>query len=78
MFYYTTMRASSSLHSDALRHLLRAHLGFFTANPQGRILNRFSGDLGNVDELLSQALHEVMDLGFIAVGTVIVVSVTVP
>eukprot|EP00928_Gymnodinium_smaydae_P030744 TRINITY_DN22775_c0_g5_i1.p1 TRINITY_DN22775_c0_g5~~TRINITY_DN22775_c0_g5_i1.p1 ORF type:complete len:1287 (-),score=253.78 TRINITY_DN22775_c0_g5_i1:310-4032(-) len=77
-FYHTAMSASSSLHAGALQRLLHTHLGFFTANPPGRILNRFSGDLGNVDELLSQTMHEVLDLGFIGLGTVVVVCITVP
>ncbi|CAE8595655.1 unnamed protein product [Polarella glacialis] len=78
LFYSATLRASSSMHTRALQGLLRTHLGFFTANPQGRIMNRFSGDLGNVDELLSGAMHEVADLGSIIVGSLILVSIAVP
>lgn len=31
-------------------------MSFFHANPSGRILNRFSKDMGAVDELLPQAM----------------------
>jgi ATP-binding cassette subfamily C (CFTR/MRP) protein 4 len=78
LFYFTCLRASSTLHGNALECVLGTHLGFFSANPHGRIMNRFSGDLGNVDELLSTALHEVLDLGFIGLSTCIVVCITVP
>jgi ATP-binding cassette subfamily C (CFTR/MRP) protein 4 len=78
LFYFATLRASSSLHSNALKHVIETQLSFFTANPLGRIMNRFSGDLGNVDELLSVALHEVFALGMIGLSTVIVVCITVP
>jgi len=78
LFYGASLRASSSLHHQALQHVLGTHLAFFSANPHGRILNRFSGDLGNVDEQLSQALHEVLDLGFIGAGAVVLVCITVP
>lgn len=78
LFYLATLRASSSLHNRALRGILGTHLGFFTANPHGRIMNRFSGDLGNIDELLSAAAHDVADLGFIMLGSVVLVSITVP
>jgi len=78
LFYRSAMHATTTLHANALQSLLKTHLGFFTANPQGRILNRFSGDLGNADELLSQSLHDVLDLGFIALGTTVVVCISVP
>eukprot|EP00930_Biecheleria_cincta_P035251 TRINITY_DN24254_c0_g1_i1.p1 TRINITY_DN24254_c0_g1~~TRINITY_DN24254_c0_g1_i1.p1 ORF type:complete len:1145 (-),score=169.55 TRINITY_DN24254_c0_g1_i1:291-3725(-) len=78
LFYLATLRASSSLHNRALNSILGTHLAFFTSNPHGRIMNRFSGDLGNIDELLSAAAHEVADLGFIMLGSVVLVSITVP
>jgi len=78
LFYYTTLKASSSLHHSALTHVLGTRLGFFTENPHGRVLNRFSGDIGNVDELLSQCLHEVLDLGCIGASTLALVCIAVP
>jgi ATP-binding cassette subfamily C (CFTR/MRP) protein 4 len=78
LFYFATLRASSSLHNVALRHVLGTRLGFFSANPHGRVLNRFSGDIGNVDELLSQALHEVFDLGCVGVGALTLICISVP
>jgi len=78
LFYRSAMHATTELHANALQSLLKTHLGFFTANPHGRILNRFSGDLGNADELLSQSLHDVLDLGFIGLGTIVVVCISVP
>lgn len=62
----------------ALLSLLRTHLGFFTAQPHGRIMNRFSNDMGNVDELLSFALHECIDNLLSSVGTVVAVCFSVP
>lgn len=34
----------------------RSPMCFFHANPSGRVLNRFSKDMGAVDELLPQAM----------------------
>lgn len=31
-------------------------MSFFHSNPSGRVLNRFSKDMGSVDELLPQAM----------------------
>jgi len=78
LFYFATLRASSSLHSNALNSTLHTPLAFFTSNPLGRILNRFSGDLSNVDEQLAESMHEVADLGFTALGALVVVCIAVP
>mmetsp|Transcript_51772 Transcript_51772/g.117800 ORF Transcript_51772/g.117800 Transcript_51772/m.117800 type:complete len:1239 (+) Transcript_51772:38-3754(+) len=77
-FYASSLRASSQIHAGALSSVLGAKLGFFSANPAGRILNRFSGDLSNVDEQLSQSMHEVLDLSCIALGGAVLVCAAVP
>eukprot|EP00927_Polykrikos_kofoidii_P042178 TRINITY_DN36031_c0_g1_i1.p1 TRINITY_DN36031_c0_g1~~TRINITY_DN36031_c0_g1_i1.p1 ORF type:complete len:1295 (-),score=157.05 TRINITY_DN36031_c0_g1_i1:98-3481(-) len=78
LFYFTTMKASSSLHLHALRSVLSSPLSFFTANPTGRIMNRFSGDLANVDDQLSAVMHDVLDMGCSGFGGVLLVCIAVP
>lgn len=46
---YLGIRASSYMHDSALRSLLRAPLSFFDINPVGRILNRMSSDVNDLD-----------------------------
>ncbi|CAG2102867.1 unnamed protein product [Medioppia subpectinata] len=46
------MRASVNLHNTIFYRLLRAPISVFEKNPVGRILNRFSKDLGTLDEQL--------------------------
>ncbi|RHZ29225.1 hypothetical protein DYB37_012590, partial [Aphanomyces astaci] len=43
------LRASKKLFDDLCKALLGAPMRFFDANPLGRILNRFSGDMNQVD-----------------------------
>lgn len=51
-FFLICMRASKNLHNNIFGRLLRAPVAFFDTNPVGRILNRFTKDLGMIDEML--------------------------
>lgn len=46
------MRSSINLHNQIFGNILSATMRFFDTNPSGRILNRFSKDMGIVDEIL--------------------------
>ncbi|XP_006884122.1 PREDICTED: multidrug resistance-associated protein 5 isoform X2 [Elephantulus edwardii] len=48
-FVKGTLRASSRLHDELFRRILRSPMKFFDTTPTGRILNRFSKDLDEVD-----------------------------
>lgn len=55
-FFKLCMRASQCLHDSMFGNILQAPMKFFDTNPSGRILNRFSKDVGAMDELLPQAM----------------------
>ena len=52
LYYYTTLRCSENLHDKMVLSILQSPVYFFDTNPSGRILNRFSKDIGIVDEFL--------------------------
>ncbi|XP_008210078.1 multidrug resistance-associated protein 4 isoform X1 [Nasonia vitripennis] len=53
LFYYKIcMTASRKLHNQMFSCLLKSPMRFYEINPSGRILNRFSKDIGLVDETL--------------------------
>ncbi|CAG9833837.1 unnamed protein product [Diabrotica balteata] len=52
LFYKACMMSSTHLHSSIFHTLLKAPMRFFDTNPSGRILNRFSKDMGAIDEVL--------------------------
>ncbi|KAG9348188.1 hypothetical protein JZ751_001923 [Albula glossodonta] len=51
-FVKGTLRASSRLHEELFRKILRSPMKFFDTTPTGRILNRFSKDMDEVDTRL--------------------------
>ena len=57
-FYYIALHASKRLHNKMLRRLVHTPVRFFDTNPSGRVLNRFSKDVGFMDEQLPQAFYE--------------------
>lgn len=64
LFVNFGMRASKVLHEKVLSRVIRAVLEFFDTNPGGRILNRFSNDLGVLDRFLLVVQNDVVDAAF--------------
>ncbi|XP_039312480.1 multidrug resistance-associated protein 4-like isoform X1 [Solenopsis invicta] len=62
------MNSSINLHNIMFSNLLEARMTFFNTNPSGRILNRFSKDMGTMDEILPKAMLEVLQLGCVVCG----------
>ncbi|XP_022822041.1 multidrug resistance-associated protein 4-like isoform X2 [Spodoptera litura] len=62
MFFKVCMTASRNLHNDMFHSMLRGVMRFFDTNSSGRILNRFSKDIGALDELLPRFLLECIQI----------------
>ncbi|XP_050545468.1 probable multidrug resistance-associated protein lethal(2)03659 [Daktulosphaira vitifoliae] len=74
-FVSICMRASMNLHNRMFNSITRATMYFFNSNSSGRILNRFSKDIGAIDEQLSSALMDCIQIGLTLLGILIVVIV---
>ncbi|KAG5332701.1 L259 protein, partial [Acromyrmex heyeri] len=74
-FFWTCMRASMRLHDHMFRSISRATMRFFNTNTSGRVLNRFSKDVGAVDEMLPTALIDCLQIGLALLGIIVVVSI---
>lgn len=55
-FFQMCLLASRNLHDSLFRGITRTWMSFFNTNPSGRILNRFSKDIDNIDTILPVAL----------------------
>ncbi|CAG9863581.1 unnamed protein product [Phyllotreta striolata] len=77
-FFIVCMRSSTRLHNNMFTSITRATMRFFNTNSSGRILNRFSKDIGAVDELLPLAMIDCMQIGLALLGIIVVVAAVTP
>lgn len=61
-FYNLCMKASNNLHNSMFSKIVYATMFFFNTTPSGRILNRFSKDMGSVDEMLPLTLGDALQV----------------
>ncbi|XP_017848791.2 multidrug resistance-associated protein 4-like [Drosophila busckii] len=78
LFLKSCMHASKVLHERMFRCILNASMRFFHTNPSGRILNRFSKDIGTMDEWLPRNMLEFIQHGLVILGTLVVILVVNP
>ena len=71
-----TLTQGRALHNHMLERLLRSPVGFFDSNPVGRILNRFSKDIGVVD-LIIYDLTDAFIYLYMRVFTILILVCTV-
>ncbi|KAL9978591.1 hypothetical protein ACROYT_G016125 [Oculina patagonica] len=51
-FYLAALKTSENLHDQMTKSVMKAPVLFFDTNPVGRVLNRFSKDIGSMDDIL--------------------------
>lgn len=78
VFYKTCMTCSQRLHDMMFSALIRTGMRFFDTNPSGRILNRFSKDMGAIDEYLPKAILDAGQMNMMMFGSLIVTCVVNP
>ncbi|XP_030759733.1 multidrug resistance-associated protein 4-like [Sitophilus oryzae] len=76
VFYKMSMKASTNIHRKMFHCLLEAPMRFFDVNPSGRVLNRFSKDMGAIDEILPRVLMDALTIILVMVGILINVSIS--
>ncbi|EDW08107.1 probable multidrug resistance-associated protein lethal(2)03659 [Drosophila mojavensis] len=74
-FFLLCLRISLRLHNLLFDGIIRARMFFFNANPSGRVLNRFSSDIENVDVALPQAMMDSLQFFVDVVAVLVIVAI---
>ena len=75
-FLNVCLKCAERLHDKMVVAILQAPVLFFDSNPVGRILNRFSNDIGCVDELLPKTCLAEMQRLLVIFSQILVTVVT--
>jgi len=78
VMFNVTIKASRKLHDRMTEAVLRAKVSFFDTNPLGRILNRFSADVGSNDDALPQTLFDFSMILFVVLGALATTITVLP
>ncbi|XP_022777795.1 multidrug resistance-associated protein 4-like, partial [Stylophora pistillata] len=75
-FLLVSLKSAESLHDKMVVAILQAPVLFFDCNPLGRILNRFSNDIGCVDELLPKTFLAAMQMLLMILAQILITVAT--
>lgn len=78
LFFNQAMASSKTLHNEMFAGITKASMFFFNTNPSGRILNRFSKDIGQIDEILPMVMIDVVQIFLSLIGIIVVVATVNP
>lgn len=81
--FHVLVRCTQTLHNRMFNAILRTHVRFFDINPIGRVLNRFSKDIGQLDSSMPWTFVDFIQvflqiLGVIAVAVSIIPWILIP
>ncbi len=75
---YCIIRGSTYFHDKMAANVLRSPMLFFDTTPIGRILNRFSEDMGMIDEHLPWVIIDLLEMVLNGVATFVVIVINIP
>nr|XP_045001464.1 ATP-binding cassette sub-family C member 4 [Jaculus jaculus] len=78
LVFYVLVNASQTLHNKMFESILKAPVLFFDRNPIGRILNRFSKDIGHMDDLLPLTFLDFIQTLLLVVSVIAVAAAVIP
>lgn len=70
--------AAVKLHDRLLSSIVRTSLSFFEKTPIGSIINRFSADVGVVDNAMRDSINDFVACAFVCTSLFIAIAITLP
>ncbi|XP_020772820.1 ATP-binding cassette sub-family C member 4-like isoform X1 [Boleophthalmus pectinirostris] len=78
LMFYMFVSSAQNLHNHMFKAILRTPVRFFDINPIGRVLNRFSKDIGLLDTNLPWTFIDFLQLFLMILGVVAVAASVIP
>ncbi|EMP35926.1 Multidrug resistance-associated protein 9 [Chelonia mydas] len=78
VFTKTTLKASSVLHDDVFYKILLSPMSFFDTTPTGRLMNRFSKDVDELDVRLPFHAENFLQQFFMVISILIIIAIVFP
>ncbi|XP_060923036.1 ATP-binding cassette sub-family C member 4-like [Limanda limanda] len=78
LIFHGLVRSAQTLHNSMFNAVLRTPVHFFDVNPIGRILNRFSKDISQMDSMLPITFVDFYQLFLQNTGVVVVAASVIP
>ncbi|XP_061579415.1 ATP-binding cassette sub-family C member 4-like isoform X2 [Cololabis saira] len=78
VFFNVLVSSAQTLHASMFNAILRTPVRFFDINPIGRILNRFSKDIGYLDSLLPWTFVDFIQVFLQVIGIIAVAAMIIP
>jgi ABC-type multidrug transport system fused ATPase/permease subunit len=78
IYLFGSLVASRRMHNTLLNNILGAPLRFFEVTPIGRILNRFSKDIQDIDSMVIEAIYYFVAKVLQGLTTLFVIATVVP
>ncbi|XP_051799250.1 ATP-binding cassette sub-family C member 4-like isoform X1 [Acanthochromis polyacanthus] len=78
VLFNVLVRCAQSLHNGMFKTILRTPVRFFDINPIGRILNRFSKDIGQLDSNMPWTFVDFIQLFLQVLGVIAVAASVIP
>uniref|UniRef100_A0AAY4EVL3 Cystic fibrosis transmembrane conductance regulator n=1 Tax=Denticeps clupeoides TaxID=299321 RepID=A0AAY4EVL3_9TELE len=75
---HTMISVSVKLHEKMLSSVLRAPMSVLNTMKTGRIMNRFTKDMGTIDDMLPLLMFDLIQLFLIVIGCLLVVTIMRP
>ena len=76
--YSLFRKGSTALHDGMLRHLVTAPTSFFDTTPTGRILNRFTDDIFQVDSVVPSNMFWFLYVACMSLGNIVIQAASQP